>query len=166
MKLLSIVIPIYNEEEILETEVKSIINEMNNRKFEKYEIFLVENGSTDNTKNIAKELSEDFQNIKMISLKTSNYGRAIKDGILRCNGDNVAIFNIDFWDVDFLITSINYLLSGESDIVLGSKVMSESEDTRSLLRRFITKNFNLFLKLFFDSGGVDTHGLKLFRNNC
>ncbi len=64
----SIVIPIYNEEEILLESVNSIIA-MCERTELSYELILIENGSTDNTLEIARSLTSKNNSIKVHSLK-------------------------------------------------------------------------------------------------
>ena len=80
---LSIVIPAYNEEEILETEIKMLILALDEAfKQLRYEVILVENGSTDHTKSIATSLALLYPQIKVISLPEGNYGNALN--IIKC----------------------------------------------------------------------------------
>ena len=73
---LSIVIPIYNEEEILEGSANQIIAICEKTKVE-YEIILVENGSTDKTAGIAANLSELNPNLMVINLNIMKKGLRI-----------------------------------------------------------------------------------------
>ena len=78
-KNFSIVIPIYNEEEILEESTNAIFS-LCKRMGIDFEIIFSENGSTDNTKKIADKLVNKYSEIKIISNPEPNYGNALKAG--------------------------------------------------------------------------------------
>ena len=78
-KNFSIVIPIYNEEEILEESLNNVLS-MCERTNIDFEIILSENGSTDNTKIISSEIVNSNNNVKLIKNCTPNYGEALKRG--------------------------------------------------------------------------------------
>ena len=62
MKLLSVIVPFYNEEVFLEESVNRLVNELESSSIN-YEIFLVNDNSLDDSKNIAQNLSNKNQNI-------------------------------------------------------------------------------------------------------
>ncbi len=164
MKNISIVIPVHNEEEIIEGEVKGILTSLAKElPALDYEILLVENGSKDRTKQIAEKLSSEVPRIKIISLPLPSYGGALKTGILRSQGDVVVIFNIDFWDIVFIKKALN--IHEKWDLVVGSKNALGAEDLRLVTRRLLTKFFNVFLRVFFGFRGTDTHGMKVMRRD-
>ena len=78
-KNFSIVIPIYNEEEILEESTNAIFSICKRMGID-FEIIFSENGSTDNTKKIASELTAKYSEIKIVSNSEPNYGNALKAG--------------------------------------------------------------------------------------
>lgn len=165
MKYLSIVIPVYNEEAILEREMRAIISEMSKTLPDlDYEIFLVENGSRDNTKSIVEKLTKEFSFVRAVFLPVAGYGQALKAGLIQNEGNFVVVFNVDFWNVQFLKNALEVIKNSDTDMVLGSKAMTGSEDTRPLIRRLITFGFNYVLKIFFGFRGTDTHGMKLLRS--
>ena len=77
----SIIIPIYNEEAILQSAVVDLVDRLSELD-EPYELILAENGSTDDTVKIANELAERFPQLVVRSLGQPNYGEALKRGIL------------------------------------------------------------------------------------
>ncbi len=161
---LSIVIPIYNEEAILETEVERMVAQMQQVLPEiSYELLLVENGSHDRTHAIAEELAKRHATIRAMHLPDAGYGPALKHGLLEATGDFVVLFNIDFWDVDFIRKALVLGQQHHLDMVVGSKTMQGAQDTRPLIRRAITRTFNLLLQSAFGFHGTDTHGMKLLR---
>src|SRR3989304_4287400 len=158
----SIIIPIYNEEQILENQVKKLISEVGRvLPNSEYEIVLVENGSTDNTYTVAEKLSQQYNHIKLIHLEKPSYGQAFKEGLKEAEYDIVVQFEIDFWDMDFV--DISLLLLSRYDFVIGSKNLGTSEDYRPFLRRLLSKSLELFLKIYFNVPFSDTHGIKAMR---
>ena len=73
----SIVIPIYNEEEILAESINNILSICERTSVE-YEIIISENGSTDNTKNLAREFEQSDSKVVLIESDHPNYGEALK----------------------------------------------------------------------------------------
>jgi len=164
-KKISIVIPIYNEGSILEKEINDLLQEISYKLPSEYsdlELILVENGSTDNTLEIAKVLASQFSQIKIVTLNTPSYGKAVKRGVSIASTKYVAICNIDFWDINFLKEGLDLIIKNNADIVVASKTLKGSYDKRNFIRRLITRGFSLFLKICFNYKGTDTHGLKVF----
>ncbi|MBI2045853.1 MAG: glycosyltransferase [Parcubacteria group bacterium] len=162
-KKLSIVIPVYNEQEILKTEIEKIIVAVETFLYRAdYEIILVENGSTDNTVLIAKELASLYSQIRLISLPVAGYGNALKQGVLKSSGAYIAVFNIDFWDMDAVKKALVSFEKEQSDIVVCSKSMPGAHDLRPLSRRMLNRIFNFALRALFRYPGTDTHGIKIF----
>ena len=159
---ISIVIPIYNEEAILEAAVKDLLDRLS--AFEaSFELILAENGSKDATVAIASELSKRFSNVRSFSLGEPNYGKALKRGILEARGDIVICDEIDLCDTDFYRRALTLLESDQADLVVGSKVLDSSNDERPFMRHFATLVINGMLRVALGFKGTDTHGLKAFR---
>lgn len=162
MKAVSIIIPVYNEEELLELQIEALISKLKSySKTLKYEIVLVENGSTDETHQIALKLAKIHQNILVYRNYTSSYGQATKTGFKHASYDILALFDIDFWSVDFLNKSIALL--NQYDIVIGSKNLPESYDERPLMRKLLSSAMEKFTKFVFKINITDTHGLKVMK---
>lgn len=162
---MSIVIPIYNEEAILEQEVSALIKAvLETNPGLDYELLLVENGSFDQTRKVAEDLAKRYPAIRVLYLPTAGYGQALKHGLLKSRGDLITLFNIDFWDAHFIRRAMELMQTEpQIDMVVGSKTMPGSEDTRPWLRRIITQTFNSVLRLLFGFTGTDTHGMKLIK---
>lgn len=162
MKDFSIIIPIFNEEEILYQQISKIICQIKKViKSSNYEIILVENGSSDNTYKIAKELKEKYKKLRLIKLSHPSYGQAFKIGIKKSRSPIIVQFDLDFWDIKFLKKSLG--LIKKYDVIIGSKNLSRSEDKRSLLRRMLSRLVEKSIRLRFNIFISDTHGLKVIR---
>lgn len=92
---LSIVIACYNEEKVLEKSVGTIQETLDNTLYD-YEIILVDDGSTDETFEIARGLSNRCSNIKLIwHKKNMGRGRAVADGIRFSQGRIAGFIDVD-----------------------------------------------------------------------
>ncbi|MDH3200078.1 MAG: glycosyltransferase [Myxococcales bacterium] len=159
---LSIVIPVYNEEAILHAAILDLVDRLSD--FGRpYEIVLAENGSTDATVDVAKELRVRFGQVRSRHTDEPNYGKALRDGILDAKGDIVICEEIDLCDIDFLRRALDLLEAEPVDMVVGSKAMKGASDERPLFRRLGTHIINGLLRLTLGFRGTDTHGLKAFR---
>ena len=162
---LSVVIPIYNEEAILEASVTELIAELERAGLE-FEIVLAENGSRDRTVAIAEQLAERFPgHLRWFSYPEPNYGGALREGIFRSRGRFVICEEIDLCNVDFHLRALELLRRDEADLVIGSKAMAGAHDQRPLVRRAGTKVYNKLLRVTLGFSGTDTHGLKAMRRS-
>jgi glycosyltransferase involved in cell wall biosynthesis len=160
--VVSIVIPVYNEEGILRSAVVDLIARLADFPFP-YEILLAENGSRDATAEIAAELEKNLPQLRHLSTGEPNYGKALKTGILDAKGTFVFCDEIDLCDVDFYRRALEILTAGEADLVIGSKTLPGSRDKRPLSRRAATQVINSLLRVATGFRGSDTHGLKAMR---
>jgi glycosyltransferase involved in cell wall biosynthesis len=161
---LSIVIPIYNEEGILHSSVIDLLSRLDELGWT-YEILLAENGSSDRTVAIAEELASKHPQVQIHSLGEPNYGRALREGIMRARGEFVICDEIDLCDTDFYQRALVQLEHDQADMVVGSKVMDGAEDRRPLMRHAATLVINGMLRVLVGFHGTDTHGLKAFRRD-
>ncbi|MFH0773550.1 MAG: glycosyltransferase [bacterium] len=158
----SIVLPIHNENENLAHSLHLLLKGLKKNLEKPYEVILVENGSTDSSWEICCEFQKEFPDIiQTIHLSIRSYGLAIREGIYQSKFENIILFNVDFWDIPFLIKSIELL--SFCDIVVGSKTLINSNDNRPFLRRQITYWFNVLLRAFYNFPGTDTHGIKALK---
>jgi glycosyltransferase involved in cell wall biosynthesis len=158
----SVVIPVYNEEAILRSAIVDLVARLDEMRIP-YEILIAENGSTDGTVAIAAELAKRFPQVLYSSLGEPNYGKALRQGILRARGEFVICEEIDLCDSEFHRRALEILETGGADLVVGSKLLEGAEDKRPMLRHIGSIVINSMLKVSLGFKGTDTHGLKAFR---
>ncbi|MBC8071646.1 MAG: glycosyltransferase family 2 protein [Deltaproteobacteria bacterium] len=158
---LSIVIPVFNEREILAASIEELCTALRARGWS-FEVVLAENGSTDGTLALAEALHERWPELSSFSHPEPNYGGALRQAIFRARGRYVICEEIDLCDVDFHARALELLRQGTADMVVGSKAMRGANDTRPLGRRLATRVYNGALRLAVGFRGTDTHGLKAF----
>lgn len=160
---LSILIPVYNEELILERAVRELVRELDVAGYT-YELILCENGSRDRTREVGTALTSELPQIEILSYPEPNYGRALAAGMRKATGEILVCFEIDFWDVGFVADALARMPA--NDIVIGSKRARGAKDTRPYVRRLATRVFNLMLRVLVGFRGTDTHGLKALRREA
>ncbi|KNB61247.1 glycosyltransferase [Chryseobacterium sp. Hurlbut01] len=106
MKLLSIVIPIYNVELYLEKCLESITSQINSYNDQEIEVILVNDGSLDNSKNIAKKYSEKFDYITLISQENKGLSEARNHGLEISKGKYVWFLDSDDWIAEQSLNNI------------------------------------------------------------
>lgn len=161
---ISIVIPVYNEEAILHAAVVDLRERLSPLGFS-YEIILAENGSTDGTVRIANELGGKYREVRLLSVDEPNYGKALREGILAARGEVVLCEEIDLCDTDFHARAVRLLDGGETDFVIGSKLLAGADDARPWLRHAASIGYTALLRVLLGFRGSDTHGLKAFRRS-
>ncbi|MBI5500246.1 MAG: glycosyltransferase family 2 protein [Deltaproteobacteria bacterium] len=159
---LSVVIPVFNEEAILRSAIVELVARLDETKIP-YEILIAENGSRDGTVAIAAELAKRYPQVLYSSLGEPNYGKALRQGILRARGEFVICEEIDLCDSEFHRRSLEILETGGAELVIGSKLLEGAEDKRPFMRHLGSIVINQMLRVSLGFKGTDTHGLKAFR---
>lgn len=100
--MISVVIPLYNKEHSILKAVQSVLNQT----FEDFEVIIVNDGSTDNSVKVLKELNS--HKIRIINKANGGVSSARNRGIKESNSDFVAFLDgDDWWDPSFLMTLTN-----------------------------------------------------------
>ncbi|MCA9714368.1 MAG: glycosyltransferase family 2 protein [Myxococcales bacterium] len=163
----SVVIPVYNEEGILDASVRELARGLAAMRV-RYEIWIAENGSRDATAALAAALAAELEGVETFSIGSpghGDYGAALREGIARARGEFVICEEIDLCDLDFHARALERLRAGAADLVIGSKAMRGAHDRRPLGRRVATRVYNGLLRVTLGFRGTDTHGLKAFRRS-
>jgi len=159
--MISIVIPVYNEANIVREAAAELCRKLDALRWE-YELILSEHGSRDGTLQILEALPAQLPRTRWLHEDDANYGRALKIGILQARGEVVICDEIDLCDVEFYQRALPILEQG-ADMVVGSKAMKGANDGRPLVRRLATRTITLLLRVVTGFRGTDTHGLKAFK---
>ena len=159
----SVVMPAFNEAEILESSVRAVVDGLRARD-RRFEVIVVENGSTDDTAAIADALAVSEPEVRAEHCAEADYGRALRTGLLAARGEAVVNFDADFYDLAFLAAAVDRVLAPDGPaIVVGTKRGEGATDERSLLRKAATATFSTMLRVGFGLHVSDTHGIKAMR---
>ncbi len=126
--MLSIVVPVYNEDRSLEAVIRKVIAQPLPGKLEK-ELILVNDGSNDCTWQIMQSLPAKFPSVKFQLInKVVNEGKgaALHDGFAQATGDIVIIQDADFeYDPADYPKLLQPILDDKADVVFGSRFIGE-----------------------------------------
>src|SRR3989339_2192753 len=120
MQPFSIIVPVYNEEEILENSTAKLIAYSNQLGVE-YEIVLVSNGSTDKTEEVGGKLDKQYANVKFCAIPEKGVGRAFKKGIEASKYEHIIFMDADLSAELSFIEKANQQLDNHV-LVLGTKI--------------------------------------------
>lgn len=157
---MTLVIPVYNEAAFLPGALETLYAELE-QVDATVDVILAENGSTDGTAELGRELAATYPRLAVIELPEPDYGGAMRAGFLAATGDWVFNSDIDYFSGPFMSRVVS--LADHADVVLASKRDPESEDRRSPVRRLATWTFNQVLRFMLGSKVSDTHGIKALR---
>lgn len=159
---LTIVIPMYNEENHIESTLKETISYLKSKRLP-YEIIVVNDGSTDNSVNIVSRFLS--KNIKLIDNKNNKgKGYAVKSGVLAAKGQKICFMDAD---LAYSLNCITNLLERNKSVkvTVGSRAALGSlvEARPSLHRKLLGRAFILINRIMTGINIKDTQcGLKMF----
>ena len=150
-KRLSVVIPVYNEEQdlprnipILHKFLKDNLNEY------AWDIVVTDNGpSRDRTPEVSKELVRQYHSVRYVLVPRPGRGSALKEVWLAANSDYLCYMDIDLSsDLNFLPKLISALET--SDIAIGSRLAKGAQVYgRTLTREIMSRGYNILIRLMF-----------------
>lgn len=155
----SIIVPVYNEEEVIMETYKRLKDVMDALK-ESYEIIFVNDGSRDKTAFIIEQVCEKNENIKLIDF-SRNFGHqtAITAGMDYSQGDAIIIIDADLQDPPEIIPRMIQKWREGYDVVYGKRLERKGD---SLFKKFTAKMFYRFLRKMTDVDiPVDTGDFRL-----
>ena len=125
--LLSLVIPVYNEQEVLKDSFSRMDAAMQKTGYD-YEIIYVNDGSRDGTMKILRELADEHARVKVLSF-SRNFGHqlAVTCGMDAAKGDALVIIDVDLQDPPELIPQMVKMWEDGADIVYGKRLKRKGE---------------------------------------
>lgn len=142
-----IVIPVLNEEEQLADSVAKVHAEMAASRPGSFSLVIADNGSTDATPQIAAELSSRFPEVRVLRLTERGRGGALRLAWQRSDADVLAYMDVDLsTDLAHLPELLGSVASGEYDLVIGSRLLPESQVKRSLKREILSRGYSGLLR--------------------
>jgi len=162
---ISCFVPVYNEAEIIESSIKKIYQNLARLK-EPFEIFIVDDASTDITPQICQNVTKKYKSI--IYYLRYNRGPSKRENLARSffKARGNIIISVDA-DISFALNNIETFIiqiKKGQDIVIGSRYLPGARVKRRLSRLLISILYNIFIRKYFHSHLRDHHcGLKVFR---
>jgi dolichyl-phosphate beta-glucosyltransferase len=173
IKMISIVIPAYNESKRILPSLEKVRKYCAKRPFQ-YEILVVDDGSKDDSVSVIKKFFQKNKekNVvwKCLPVKPNQgKGNAVRTGMLKASGDIVVFSDADLsTPIVELDKMLEYVKEG-FDVVIGSRALRESkiEEYQPIYRVLMGKTFNLFVRMMTVRKIHDTQcGFKLFTSKA
>ena len=143
-----IVIPVYNEERDLVPNVRRLHAYLEARFPFPATITIVDNASTDASWPIAQYLAAELPNVRALHLDAKGRGRALRTAWLSSEASIVAYMDVDLsTDLDALLPLVAPLISGHSDLAIGSRLARGARVRRGPKRELISRAYNFLLRI-------------------
>lgn len=165
---LSVIIPAYNKDSEVFRVVSKTVNQLKKLNFD-WEIVVVDDASRDFTLREAvrsKKFNGNTDRIKIFSYNLNQgKGFALYYGFKKSTGDIIVFADSDLdLPSENIPTILNYFITQDADIAIGSKRHPLSKVVYPLIRRIQSQTYQMIVKLLFDLSVTDTQvGLKVFR---
>ncbi|MFF3563945.1 glycosyltransferase [Streptomyces sp. NPDC002574] len=145
--LLDVVIPVFNEEKDLEGCVRRLHAHLERTFPYPFRITVADNASTDRTALIAAALAAGIPAVTAVRLERKGRGRALRAVWSASDAPVLAYMDADLsTDLNALLPLVAPLISGHSDLAIGSRLARSSRVVRGAKREFISRSYNVLLR--------------------
>jgi glycosyltransferase involved in cell wall biosynthesis len=147
-----ITIPVLNEEKTLVQQI-SLLHHFLCTHFpdrEQWKIVIADNGSTDDTWNLAIDLGQEFPEVQALKVPRRGVGLALKTSWMESQADLVGYMDLDMaTDLHHFLQAYNAIALQQYDLVYATRLHSDSTVIgRSLKREITSRVFNFILKIY------------------
>ncbi|MCP2313223.1 glycosyltransferase family 2 protein [Kitasatospora paracochleata] len=146
-RLVEVVVPVHNEEHTVERCVRELHAYLGETFPYDYRITIADNASLDGTWAVATRLAEEIPQVAAVHLDLKGRGRALREVWGASDADVVAYMDVDLsTGLEAFLPLVAPLLSGHSDLAIGSRLHRGSAVVRGPKREFISRTYNLLLR--------------------
>ncbi len=165
---LDIVVPVFDEAATLEASITSLHDHLTRHVTETWRITVADNASTDGTPALADDLARRLRGVTAVHLAEKGRGRALKQVWAASPADVLVYLDEDLsTDLSALGPLVAPLLSGHSDLAIGTRLSRSSRVVRGGKREFISRSYNLLLRRTMGVGFSDAQcGFKAIRREA
>jgi len=163
--VLDVTIPVFNEERDLEECLRRLHAHLLETFPHTFRITVADNASTDGTLKIAERLAREFTELAVVHLDEKGRGNALRKVWLASPSPVLAYMDVDLsTDLAALAPLLAPLISGHSDLAIGTRLTRNSRVVRGPKREFISRGYNLMLHSFMGARFSDAQcGFKAIR---
>ncbi|HEX4082142.1 MAG TPA: bifunctional glycosyltransferase family 2/GtrA family protein [Acidimicrobiales bacterium] len=162
-----IVVPVYNEEAELEASILRLRWFLDTSFPFDATVTVADNASTDRTWEIAAGLARRVPGVRAVRLAEKGRGRALRAAWMASDATVVAYMDVDLaTGLDALLPLVAPLLSGHSDVAIGTRLARGSRVVRGPKRELISRGYNLIVRVALHNGFSDAQcGFKAVRTD-
>lgn len=147
LPVLDVVVPVYNEQAQLADSVRRLHRHLSTEFPFPFRITIADNASVDATPDIAAALAEELDEVQSKRLDLKGRGRALQDVWSTSDAPVLAYMDVDLsTDLAALAPLVAPLISGHSDLAIGTRLGRGSRVTRGAKREVISRCYNLILR--------------------
>jgi glycosyltransferase involved in cell wall biosynthesis len=163
--LVDVVVPVHNEERDLEPNVRRLHAYLVHAFPVRARITIADNASTDGTWPQAQALAADLSDVRAVRLAAKGRGHALRAAWTGSDAPVVAYMDVDLsTDLAALLPLVAPLLSGHSDVAIGTRLSRHARVVRGPKRELISRGYNLLLRSILRTGFSDAQcGFKAIR---
>jgi glycosyltransferase involved in cell wall biosynthesis len=144
---IDVVVPVHDEAGTLVRQIETLHDYLSAAIPESWRISIADNASTDGTAELADELAARLEHVRVLHLTEKGRGRALKAAWTTSDAAVLAYVDEDLsTDLSAFGPLVAPLLSGHSDVAIGSRLSSSSRVARGSKREFISRSYNLLLR--------------------
>ncbi len=160
-----VVVPVHNEEAALESSVRRLQRHLSERFPWSWLITVADNASTDHTWGIACRLARELEGVRTVRIDRKGRGLALRTTWSTSTAAVVAYMDVDLsTDLDALLPLVAPLVSGHSDVAIGTRLAAGARVVRGAKRELISRAYNAILKVTLRNGFSDAQcGFKAVR---
>jgi glycosyltransferase involved in cell wall biosynthesis/putative flippase GtrA len=165
--VLEVVIPVYNEETVLADSVRRVVDHLATLPWS-FRVTIADNASTDGTEVIARRLGHEIAEVRTVHLAEKGRGRALRRVWSSSDAEVLVYMDVDLsTDLGALLPLVAPLISGHSDLAIGSRLAPSARVERGLQREVISRGYNLILRGTLRVGFSDAQcGFKAIRREA
>jgi putative flippase GtrA len=165
--VLDVVVPVYNEQAALGDSVRRLHRHLREQFPFPARITIADNASTDDTLLIARELASELSDVRVVHLDQKGRGRALHAVWSASDAQVLAYMDVDLsTDLAALAPLVASLISGHSDLAIGTRLGRGARVVRGTKREIISRCYNLILKSTLAAGFSDAQcGFKAIRSD-
>lgn len=168
MATVEVVLPVLNEEKVLERSVRALHAFLDDNLAHDWRIVIADNGSTDATFDVGTRLSHELSNLECRHIPEAGRGRALSLAWLASDADVLSYMDIDLsTDLGAFPKLVSLVAEQGYDVAAGSRLGAGSETTRSLKRDVLSRGYVFLIDVLFRARLRDTQcGFKAIRREC
>ncbi|MBU9766816.1 glycosyltransferase [Mycobacterium sp. TNTM28] len=145
--VVDVVVPVYNEEAALAGSVRRLRHYLTESLPYPARITIADNASVDDTPHIAAQLADELDGVRVVRLEQKGRGRALHTVWSTSDAPVLAYMDVDLsTDLAALQPLLAPLISGHSDLAIGTRLARGSRVVRGAKREFISRSYNLILR--------------------
>jgi glycosyltransferase involved in cell wall biosynthesis/putative flippase GtrA len=165
---LDIVVPVFNEEHVLAASIERLHAHLRANMPFSWQITVVDNGSTDSTMRVATDLATRLKGVRVRHLDRKGRGFALRTAWTASDSPVLAYMDVDLsTGLDALLPLVASLVTGHSDVAIGSRLAAGASVARGPKRELISRSYNLILHTVFATRFHDAQcGFKALRSDA